>query len=139
MPAPHHPPSPRDGTAKTAMLTVSIWHNVTRDPEGRHTGFGGFTPGDQMVKVFTYNTPASGRSPQEIAEDAFAAFNDAPSSGEAAALARQYRQRRLRSLSVGDMVVVGETALTVCSAGFARLRGTFTPVRVHEHGTHPIE
>ena len=34
MPAPHHPPSPRDGTAKTAMLTVSIWHNVTRDPEG---------------------------------------------------------------------------------------------------------
>jgi len=53
-----------------------------------------------MVKVFTYNTPASGRSPQEIAEDAFAAFNDAPSSGEAAAPARQYRQRRLRSLSV---------------------------------------
>jgi hypothetical protein len=42
-------------------------------------------------------------------------------------------------LSVGDMVVVGETALTVASAGFALLRGTFTPVRVHEHGTHPIE
>jgi hypothetical protein len=136
MPAPHHPPNPRDGTA---MLTISIWHNVTRDPEGPHTGFSGFTPGDQMVKVFTYDTPASGRSPQEIAEDAFAAFNDAPSSGEAAALARQYRQRRLRSLSVGDMAVAGETALTVCTAGFARLRGTFTPVRVHEHGTHPIE
>ena len=51
------------------------------------------------MKVFTYNAPASGRSPQEIAEDAFAAFNDAPSTGEAAALARQYRQRRLRSLS----------------------------------------
>jgi hypothetical protein len=42
-------------------------------------------------------------------------------------------------LSVGDMVVVGETALTVASAGFGSLRGTFTPVRVHEHGTHPIE
>jgi hypothetical protein len=42
-------------------------------------------------------------------------------------------------LSVGDMVVVGETALTVCPAGFAPLRGTFTPVRVREHGTHPIE
>ena len=83
----------------TAMLTVSIWHNVTRDPQGRHTGFGGFTPGDQMVKVFTYDTPASGRSPAGIAEDAFAAFNEAPLSEEAAALARQYRQRRLRSLS----------------------------------------
>ena len=41
-------------------------------------------------------------------------------------------------LSVGDMVVVGETALTVASAGFTPLRGTFTPVCVHEHGTHPI-
>jgi hypothetical protein len=81
------------------MLTVSIWHNVTRDPEGRHAGFSGFTPGDQMVKVFTYDTPAGGRSPADIAEDAFAAFNDAPRSGEAAVLARQYRQRRLRSLS----------------------------------------
>ena len=63
----------------TGVLTVSIWHNVTSDAEGRHTGFGGFTPDDQMVKVFTYDTPASGRSPAGIAEDAFAAFNDAPS------------------------------------------------------------
>jgi hypothetical protein len=121
------------------VLTVSIWHNVTRDPEGRHAGFAGFTPGDEMVKVFTYDTPASGRSPAGIAEDAFAAFNDAPLTEETAALARQYRQRRLRSLSVGDMVVVGETALTVAPAGFAPLHGTFTPVRVHEHGTHPLE
>ena len=80
------------------MLTVSIWHNVTCDPDGWHTGFGGFTSGDQMVKVFTYDTPAGGRSPAEIAEDAFAAFNDAPCSDEAAALAREYRKRRLRSL-----------------------------------------
>jgi hypothetical protein len=42
-------------------------------------------------------------------------------------------------VSVGDMVVVGETALITESAGFTPLRGTFTPVRVHEHGTHPIE
>jgi hypothetical protein len=73
--------------------------HITRDPEGWHTGFGGFTPGNQMVKVFTYDTPATGRSPQDIAEDAFAAFNDASRTAEAAALARQYRQRRLRSLS----------------------------------------
>ncbi|HUZ52975.1 MAG TPA: hypothetical protein VMU94_10665 [Streptosporangiaceae bacterium] len=123
----------------TAMLTVSIWHNVTRDPEGRHAGFGGFTPGDQMVKVFTYDTPATGGSPADIAEDAFAAFNDVPLSDEAAGLARQYRARALRSVSVGDMVVVGETALIVAPAGFAVLRGTFAPVRVHEHGTRPIE
>ena len=43
---------------------ITVVGNVTRDPEGRHTGFSGFTPGDQMVKVFTCNTPASGRSPR---------------------------------------------------------------------------
>jgi hypothetical protein len=33
MPAPHHPPTPRDRTAETAMLTVSIWHE--RHPRPR--------------------------------------------------------------------------------------------------------
>ena len=139
MPAPHHPPSHRDGTAKTARLTVSIWHNVTRDPEGRHTGFGGFTPGDQMVKVFTYDTPAGGRSPADIAEDAFAAFNDAPRSDEAAALARQYRQRRPAVAVDRRHGRRRRDRPHRRSAGFVPLRGTFTPVRVHEHGTHPIE
>ena len=64
----------------TATLTASIWHNVTRDAEGRHTGFGGLICGDQIVKVFTYDTPEGGRSPQEIVEDVFVAFNDAPAS-----------------------------------------------------------
>jgi hypothetical protein len=35
----------------TGMITVTIWHNVTRDAAGRHTGPLGFTPGDQMVKA----------------------------------------------------------------------------------------
>jgi hypothetical protein len=123
----------------TPMLTVSICHNVTRDPEGRHAGFSGFTPGDQMAKVFTYDTLATRAQPAGIAEDAFAAFNDAPRSGEAAVLGRQYRQRRAPAVPVGDMVVVGESALTVAPAGFRALRGTFTPVCVHEHGAHPSE
>jgi hypothetical protein len=83
----------------TGTITVSIWHNVTRDPQGRHTGYTGFTPGDQMVRVFAYQTDPRGRGPAQIAEDAFAAFNDAPGDAETAELARQYRQRRLRSLS----------------------------------------
>jgi hypothetical protein len=125
----------------TAVLTVSIWHNVTRDAEGRHAGFGGFTPGDQMVKVFTYDLlPGGSRDLTAIAENAFAIGNGAPGlDSRGAELAARYARRMLRSVSVGDMVVVGETALTVASAGFAPLRGTFTPVRVHERGTYPIE
>jgi hypothetical protein len=122
-----------------SKLTISIWHNVARDAQGRHTGFlDGFTPGDEMVKVFTYEMESAGRSVEEIAEQAFAMFNDAPSGSEAAELARQYRARQLRSLSVGDIVTVGEAPLTVERFGFAPLKGDFTPVRIHDHGTHPL-
>ncbi len=83
----------------TGLIKISIWHNVTRDGAERHTGPLGFNPGDQMVKVFTYTARARGRTPGAIAEDAFAAFNNAPHNIEDAGLARRYFGRRLRSLS----------------------------------------
>jgi len=46
-------------------VTVTIWHNVARDQAGRHTApLDGFTPGDPMVRVFTYQATADGRSPE---------------------------------------------------------------------------
>jgi hypothetical protein len=132
-----HATPPGTGPAG-ATVTVSVWHNVTRDSAGRPTGYFGFTPGDLMVKVFTYDTQTRGRHAEDIAEDAFAAFNDFPRDGEGEALARRYRARRLRSVSCGDMITVGEAALIVERAGFSHLRGGFTPVRVHDHGTHPL-
>jgi hypothetical protein len=124
----------------TAMLTVSIWHNVTRDPEGRHTGFGGFTPGDEMVKVFTYDLPPGGRRDlTALAENAFAIGNGAPGlDGRAAELAARYARRMLRSLSVGDVVAVGEVGLAVGHVGWTLVRGGLNEVRTDEHGTHPL-
>jgi hypothetical protein len=133
-----HTTPPGTGSTADATVTVSVWHKVTRDSAGRPTGYFGFTPGDQMVKVFTYDTQARGRHPEDIAEDAFAAFNDHPADAEGQALARQYRARRLRSVSRGDMITVGEAALIVERAGFSLLRGGFTSVRIHDHGTHPL-
>ncbi len=40
--------------------------------------------------------------------------------------------------SAGDLVVVGEAALTVERAGWAPLRGAITEVRLGDHGTHPL-
>jgi hypothetical protein len=123
----------------TGMITVTIWHNVTHDDAGRHTGPLGFTPGDQMVKVFTYQAEPRGRPPGEIAEHAFAAFNGAPPDDEAAGLARQYRARALRSLSVGDVVAAGDVLLAVGRpAGWVPVSGPLTEVRTREHGTHPL-
>jgi len=132
-----HATPPGTGPAG-ATVTVSVWHNVTRDGAGRPTGYFGFTPGDLMVKVFTYDTQVRGRHAEDIAENAFAAFNDFPRDSEGQNLARQYRARRLRSVSRGDVITVGEAALIVERAGFSHMRSGFTPVRVHDHGTHPL-
>lgn len=94
-----HPTPPGSGSTGDATIAVSVWHNVARDSAGRPTGYFGFTLGDQMVKVFTYDTDVRDRHPEDIAEDAFAAFNDHPADAEGQAVARQYRARRLRSLS----------------------------------------
>jgi hypothetical protein len=92
-------------------ITVSVWHNVARDQASRRTApLDGFTPGDPMVSVFTYQTLPRGRSPEAIAEDAFAAFNGHPRDAEGAALASQYYRRRLRSLCFP-----GKKACCACS------------------------
>jgi len=119
-------------------VTVSIWHNVARDQAGRHTApLDGFTPGDPMVRVFTYQATPRGRSPEAIAEDAFALANGHPRDDETARLSRLYYQRRLRSLSVGDVVAVGEVPLAVGRVGWTLVRG-LNEVRTSEHGTHPL-
>ena len=78
------------------MITVTIWHNVARDGEGRPTGMlDGYQPGDPMVRVFTYQADPAGRDPEEIAEEAFAICNGQPrdAGGRPAEMARRYRDR----------------------------------------------
>ena len=120
-------------------ITVTIWHNVARDQAGRHTApLDGFTPGDPLVRVFTYQTLPCGRPPEAIAEDAFALANGHPRDPGSAELSRLYYERRLRSLSVGDVVAVGEVGLAVGRAGWTLVRGGLNEVRTDEHGTHPL-
>jgi hypothetical protein len=144
-------------------VTVSIWHNVARDQAGRHTApLDGFTPGDPMVRVFTYQATPRGRSPEAIAEDAFVLANGHPRDDETR-LSRLYYQRRLRSLSFpgSHCVARGRVALTqvLCGLGLslrrksrrrpsagmnsygmalrARRRGD-EPAQAGRHGTGPL-
>jgi hypothetical protein len=81
-------------------ITVTIWHNVARDQQDRHTGMlEGYHPGDPMVRVFTYQADPAGLSPEEIAEEAFAIGNGHPSDARGEELSRRYYARELRSLS----------------------------------------
>jgi hypothetical protein len=119
-------------------ITVTIWHNTAVDGQGRHTGMlEGYQPGDPMVRVFTYQTDTAA-GPEEIAEEAFAICNGHPGDAAGEDLARRYYARELRSLSKGDVVVAGEVALAVASAGWIPVRGGLHEVRTDEYGTHPL-
>ncbi|HEY4850574.1 MAG TPA: hypothetical protein VII22_07245 [Streptosporangiaceae bacterium] len=102
-------------------ITLSIWHNVARDQAGRHTApLDGFTPGDPMVRVFTYQTLPRARSAEAIAEDAFALANGHPRDPEGMELSRRYYERRLRSLSFpGKLACCGRSC---CSSMTRRTR-----------------
>jgi hypothetical protein len=83
------PAAPSLGGLAMTSATVSIWHNVARDQAGRHTApLDGFTPGDPMVRVFSYQATVDGRSPEAIAEEAFALANGHPRGAGAARLSR---------------------------------------------------
>jgi len=123
-----------------AGITVTIWHNVAFDGQGRHTAMlDGYQPGDPVVAVFTYQAGPAGRTAEEIAEEAFAIFNDHPGDAAGAELACAYYGRRLRSLSVGDVVAVGDVLLAVGRpVGWEPATGPLTEVRTREHGTVPL-
>jgi hypothetical protein len=94
-------PAPPGGAAQPepAGITVTIWHNVAFDDQGRHTAMlDGYQPGDPVVRVFAYLASPE-RPAEEIAEEAFAIFNDHPGDAAGAELACAYYGRRLRSLS----------------------------------------
>jgi hypothetical protein len=95
-------PAPPGGAAQPGpgKITVTIWHNVAHDAEGRHTAMlDGYQPADPMVRVFAYQADPAGRTPEQVAEEAFATFNDHPLDPDGADLACAYYGRRLRSLS----------------------------------------
>ena len=134
-PAPGRPAPP--GPAK---ITVTIWHNVAFDGQGRHTAMvDGYQPGDPVVRVFAYQADPAGRTAAEIADEAFDTFNDHPRDADGADLACAYYGRRLRSLSAGDVVAAGDVLLAVGRpAGWEPVTGPLTEVCTRQHGTNPL-
>jgi hypothetical protein len=98
-----------------AKITVTLWHNVAFDGQGRHVAMlDGYQPGDPVVRVFAYHADP-GRPAEEITEEAFDTFNDHPQDPEGEELARvYYRHSLLRSLSFPETphVATGRVAWT---------------------------
>lgn len=124
-------------------MQVTVYHNVARGSDDRHINFDGYQPGQPLVPVFAYDVELLDGGMEElllIAEMAFEAFNADPDllPDRTRDLATRYRARSLRSLSVGDVLRLGDTALACDPVGFRKVPAELNEVRVSEHGTHPI-
>lgn len=112
-------------------MRVTIFHNEARDALGRPLGIlDGYQPGHPMREVFTYD--AGEPAPlDQIAETAFMLFNvgDDPTFGTPDPTAVAYRARNLRSLSVGDVVVIAGRAVACASHGWTPVEGLTRPPR----------
>lgn len=118
-----------------STCTITIYHNVETDSEGRHTALlDGYCAGDRLRRVFQANISRDGLGADDtesIAERVFEMGNVLDSGYYAHdplhAHARTYRRDGLvRSVSVGDLIVVENeegdpTFLAVESIGFRAL------------------
>jgi hypothetical protein len=122
-------PAPPGGAAQPGPpgITVTIWHNVAPDDQGRHTAMlDGYQPCDPVVAVFTYQTDA-GRPAEEIADEAYDIFTGHPRDPAGADLACAYYGRRLRPLSFPEVAVLWQAVLVPPLQSVARPSGRPRP------------
>jgi hypothetical protein len=153
-PTTRHPLLGPTNGRKFAVTRVSVLHNVARDEHDRKISYFGYQDGHPLVVVFEADIGLGDEAcPSAVAEEIYVACNLDPDmlTGRMAVLARAYRDRRLRSLSVGDLVVIGDgdgrIAMRVDDVGVSAVAGDTlkllsTPEELHqvtvrEHGTHP--
>lgn len=125
----------------TTTTTVQVWHKgwsqpalftaaVNDDGHELHAeampvffrGFREYKPGDQMFLAFDFERADDGAGAAAILAEAFERFNVGADE-----IASKYRSRGNRSLSVGDVVVIGGDAYACASLGWSKL-DEFRPV-----------
>lgn len=124
----------------TRAVEVRIYHNVAEDSDGRRTGWFGYKNEDPIVHVATWWTTTVDND-NAVLSKAFEIFNvgDDPEFGPVNPVALVYRERKNRSLSVGDVVQVEGSFYACESVGWKRIHEVhINKVRDYSHGTTPI-
>jgi hypothetical protein len=107
------------------VTAVTIFHNVSRDAgfglnrvflADPHPGVGAEVRSHELVRVFTYDIDPPVFDVDAALNQAFETFNIGTNE-----LAAQYRARRLRSLSVGDVVQVRSDFYACDSVGWSKV------------------
>ena len=120
-------------------VTVTIWHSVASDGQGgtppRWTG----SPATRWCASSPTRPCRAGAAPRRSPGTRSPVQRPPPRRRRPpGAVPASITQRRLHSLSVGNVVAVGEAGLAVGHAGWTLVRGGLNEVRTDEHGTHPL-
>ncbi|WP_329410710.1 hypothetical protein OG563_00190 [Nocardia vinacea] len=100
---------------------VTVRVILNRDP---HALLYGYTPAAPLVLGYQYLVSAAADA--VILERAFAAFNGHPEHPDDHAHADTWTDKRLRSLSVGDVVAIDDRHYACESAGWTRITAPLT-------------
>lgn len=124
--------TPRDEDTMADTVTIRMFHNTATDSEGRSLGMAiGFQPGHRLEPVFQYRVPIDGGfDVHRLADDAFEVGNADEEFAHRPTVVRAYRSRQVRSLSVGDVVIVNDKAVAVDSFGFSDLDWSADTIKV---------
>jgi hypothetical protein len=109
------------------MATITVFHNTTPDERGNLCKgmLDGYDHGDALVPVFTTTTERAGGTAADMAtlEEIFHLLNVGadPDFGTPDERAVAYRRNRNRSLSVGDVVAIGQRWYACARIGWAQI------------------
>lgn len=131
------------------MTTVQVFHNVSDD---RMRFFEGYKPENPLTHVFDLEIPPHVQADMETDKGVYAALNYAfmilnighettMVTDEGKAQATAYRERKNRSLSVGDVIVIDGVAFACAALGWDVV--TVHPHQIvrdyAEHGTTSLD
>lgn len=108
------------------MTTITVYHGPTM--------FHAYEPGIPLVKVGDFDV-LDGGDVRHLLERAFAAMNGHPGPSDTD-LTDAYYNRRLRSLCVGDVIVIGKSAWACASFGWDPV--SIDPADVKQPGEHVV-
>ncbi|WNV83138.1 hypothetical protein [Umezawaea sp. Da 62-37] len=136
---------PGDGmtTTQTTAAPTDVQVRVFHNNHLREKYLRGYEPGQTVTEVFVYTTAAETGAPDldwVIAYEAYRLFNvgDDPQFGTPDPRAVDYRARRNRSLSIGDVIAIDGRFLSCDSRGWSALTETPPIDQRAAHGTTPL-
>jgi len=106
------------------IVSVRVLHNETRDDSGRHPAWvRGYCEGDRLLEVFATTAFRSRALPttESVARWMWEIANADAELSPDPRLTRRYREQRVRSLCVGDVVLVDRDAFTYESFSLTKL------------------